>query len=89
MPLATKACVPPIATEAVAGVTAIELNVTPAAGTTVKVAEPDLAPNVAVIVAVPPDRPVATPGDTTVATGRLFEVHVTTLLMSKLVLSEK
>ena len=86
MPLATKACVPPIATEAVAGVTAIELNV--AAGT-VKVAEPDLAPDVAVIVAVPPDRPVATPGDTTVATARLPEVHVTRLLMSTLVPSEK
>ena len=49
---------------------------------TVKVAEPDLAPDVAVIVAVPPDRPVAAPGDTTVATGRLFEVQVTRLLMS-------
>jgi hypothetical protein len=63
----------------------MELN---AAAVTFKVAEPDLAPYVAVIVAVPPNRPVATPGDTTVATGRLFEVHVTALLMSTLVLSE-
>ena len=81
MPLATKACVPPIATEAVAGVTAIELNVSPT-GTTLKVAEPDLPPDVAVIVAVPPDRPAATPGETKVVTGRLFEVQVTRLLMS-------
>ena len=66
----------------------IELNVTPPVGMTVKVAEPDLAPDVAVIVAVPPDRPMASPGDTTVATGRLFEVHVTRLLMSTLVPSE-
>jgi hypothetical protein len=55
---------------------------------TVKVAEPDLPPKVAVIVAVPADRPVATPGDTTVAIGRLFEVHVTRLLMSTTLLSE-
>ena len=56
---------------------------------TVKVAEPDLAPDVAVIVAVPADWPVATPGDTTVATARGSEVHVTVLLMLALVPSEK
>ena len=55
---------------------------------TVKVAEPALAPDVAVIVAVPADWPVATPGDTTVATGRVPEVHVTRLLMSTTLLSE-
>jgi hypothetical protein len=55
---------------------------------TVKVAEPNLVPKVALIVAVPADRPVASPGDTTVATGRLFEVHVTRLLMPTTLLSE-
>ena len=76
---------PPIGTEAAAGVTAIELNV---AAVTVKVAEPDLAPDVAVIVAVPTDPPVAMPGDTTVATAMAPELHVTVLLMSRLVPSE-
>ena len=71
---------------AVAGVTAIELNV---AADTVKVPEPDLAPNVAVIVAVPADTPVATPVDSkTVATGVLPEVHTAVLLMSRVVPSE-
>jgi hypothetical protein len=55
---------------------------------TVKIAEPNLVPKVALIVAVPADRPVASPGDTTVATGRLFEVHVTRLLMPTTLLSE-
>jgi hypothetical protein len=78
--------VKPIGTVAVAGVTAIDTNV--AAGT-VKVAEPDLPPKVAVIVAVPADTPVATPVvDRTVATGVLPEVQVTMLLMLTLVPSE-
>ena len=64
----------PIDTVAVAGVTAIELNV---AAVTVKVAEPDLPPNAAVIVAVPTDSPVAMPVDTTVATRGLPEVQRT------------
>ena len=76
----------PIGIEAVNGVTTIELNV---AAVTVKVAEPDLPPDVAVIVAVPTDWPVATPGDTTVATAMGSEVHVTVLLMLALVPSEK
>ncbi|OGB80200.1 MAG: hypothetical protein A2496_07205 [Burkholderiales bacterium RIFOXYC12_FULL_60_6] len=53
----------------------------PSGAATVKAAVPDVAPDVAVIVARPADRPVATPGDTTVATGRLFELQVTRLLM--------
>ena len=69
----------PICTVAVAGVTVMELNV--AAGT-VKVAEPDLVPDVAVIVAVPADTPVATPVvDRTVAIRGLPEVQATVLLM--------
>ena len=75
----------PIDTVAVAGVTAIELNV---AVVTVKVPEPALAPDVAVIVAIPADRPMATPVGKTVAVGRLLEVNVTRLLMSRLVPSE-
>ncbi len=75
----------PIGTEAVNGVTTIELKV---AAVTVKVAEPDLPPKVAAIVAAPTARPVATPGDTTVATATLPELHVTTLLMSTVVPSE-
>ena len=67
----------------VAGVTAIELNV---AAVTVKAAEPDLPPEVAVIVAVPAVTPVATPVDcSTVATGVLLEVQVTVLLISTVV----
>jgi hypothetical protein len=82
VPVATKVFVRPIGVEAVAGVTAIELNV---AAVTVKVAEPDLPPDVAVIVATPTDTPVAMPGDTTVATGRLLEVHAAILLRSTVV----
>ena len=67
------------------GATVMELNV---AAVTVKVAEPDLPPDVAVIVAIPTDLPVATPGDTTVATAMVPELHVTVLLMSRLVPSE-
>jgi hypothetical protein len=71
---------------AVAGVTAIELNV---AVVTVKVAELDVVlPDFAVIDAVPADTPVATPGDTTVATPVAPEVQVTVLLMSTTLASE-
>jgi len=86
VPVATKRCVRPICTVAAAGVTAIDVNV---AAVTVKVAEPALAPEVAVIVAVPADTPVATPDDATVATTSVPELHVTALLMSKVVPSEK
>jgi hypothetical protein len=75
----------PVATEAVAGVTKIRINV---AAVTVKVVEPDLLVSqvpqsrVAVIVVVPTDRPVAMPGDTIVATPVALEVQITLLLMS-------
>jgi hypothetical protein len=71
--------------EPVAGVTAIELK---GAAVTVRVAEPDLVPDVAVIVAVPADTPVATPGDATVANEVLPEVQVTLELISTVVPSE-
>ena len=85
MPVATNVFVRPFGVEAVFGVTAMELKV---AADTVKVAEPDLPPEVAVIVAVPADTPVATPGDTTVATALVPELHVAILLMSRVVPSE-
>ena len=76
----------PIWTVAVAGVTAIDTKV--AAGT-VMVAEPDLVPDVAVIVAIPADTPVATPVvDRTVPTRGLPEVQATALLMLTVVASE-
>ena len=72
----------PIGTVAVAGVTAIDTKV--AAGT-VMVAEPVLPLKVAVIVAAPADRPVATPVDRTVPTRGLPEVQATVLLMLRVV----
>jgi hypothetical protein len=58
VPVAVNCCVWPAATEAVAGVTAIEVN---AGGVTVKVVEPLMVPDLAVIVAVPEATPVANP----------------------------
>src|SRR5450830_1571016 len=52
---------------------------------TVKVAEPDLPPDVAVISAEPADTPVL---DRTVATRGLAEAQATVLLMSKMLPSE-
>ena len=61
----------------------------PSAADTVKVAEPDWMPEVAVIVAVPADMPVATPVvDRTVPTRGLPEVQATVLLMLTVVPSE-
>jgi hypothetical protein len=56
---------------------------------TVKVAKPDFPPDVALINAVPADTPVAMPGDTTVAIDVAPDVHITLLLMSALVPSER
>ena len=56
---------------------------------TVKVAEPDLPPDVAVISAEPADTPVATPVlDRTVATRGLAEVQTAVLLISTMLPSE-
>ena len=84
--MATKGCDRPICTAAVAGVTAIEVNV--ALGT-VNVADPVLPLAVAVTVALPTATPVATPVlAITVAIAGLPEVHATVELMSALVPSE-
>ena len=63
----------PAATEAVAGVTEIEVNT---AAVTVKVAEPPLVPDLAVIVAVPWATLVARPMLLTVATVVFDELQV-------------
>jgi hypothetical protein len=86
VPVATSGIVLPIWTVAVAGVTAMAVKV--AAGT-VTSADPELAPEVAVIVAVPADMAVVTPVvSKTVATGVLLEVQVTLSVISTVVPSE-
>jgi hypothetical protein len=66
-------CVLPAATDAVAGVTEIEVNT---AAVTVNVAEPLMVPEVAVITAVPGDTLVASPLVPTVAIDVAEEVQV-------------
>lgn len=68
----------PAAIDAVLGVTATELNV---AAVTVNVAEPLIAPDVAVIVAEPTATAVAKPAVLTVATAVADDVHVAVLVM--------
>jgi hypothetical protein len=65
VPVAVNGCVEPVVTEALVGVTAIEVNT---AAVTVSVAEPLIVPDVAVIVAVPGAMLVANPVLLTVAT---------------------
>ena len=50
MPVAVNCCVDPLGTDGFAGVTAIETNV---GAVTVRVVEPEIVPDVAVMVAVP------------------------------------
>ncbi len=64
MPFAVKACVWPVAIEAVAGVTTIDLN---RAAVTVATAEPVVEPIDAVIVELPAETPVTRPVELTVA----------------------
>ena len=75
--MAVNCCVWPAATEAVVGVTAIEVNT---AAVTVNVADPLIAPAVAVIVAEPCAKLVARPALLTVAIDVADEVHCTVLL---------
>ncbi len=67
----------PAATEAAAGVMEMEVNT---AAVTVKVAEPLIVPEVAVIVEVPEATLVAKPPVLTVATVVFDEVHVAVLV---------
>ena len=85
VPVAIKACVRPLGTEAVNGVTAIEFNVV---AVTVKAVMPDFPLAVAVIVVVPGDIPVAMPVVAIVAIECFSDAQVTVLLISRLVPSE-
>jgi hypothetical protein len=67
----------PAAIDAVVGVTAIEVNT---AVVTVSVAEPLIVPEVAVIVEVPTEIPVARPPLLTVATVVADDFHVDVLV---------
>jgi len=64
MPFAAKACVWPVAIEAVAGVTTIDCN---CVAVTVAKAEPVVDPSVAVIVELPAETPLTSPVELTVA----------------------
>jgi len=79
MPLAVKACVWPVAMDAVAGVTTIDVN---KAEVTVATADPDLDPMVAVIVELPAATPVTNPDELTVAYAVLAAVQVAWLVTS-------
>jgi hypothetical protein len=67
----------PAATDADAGVTAIEVST---GAVTVSVTEPVIVPELAVIVADPCATPVASPPLLTVATDVADELHVTVLV---------
>lgn len=77
MPVAVNCCVEPTPTVAVAGVTAIEVRV---AAVTVKVAEPVIVPEVAVMVVVPTAIVEARPPLATVATDVEDEAQVAVLV---------
>jgi len=77
VPVAVNCCVYPAATDAVPGVTAIEANT---GAVTVSVVEPVIVPDVAVIVAAPEARLVASPLLLTVAIVVADEVQVAVLV---------
>ena len=70
-------CVCPAATEAVTGVTEIDVKI---GAVTVSVAEPLIVPEAALIVAEPWATPLANPALLTVATVVFDEVHVAELV---------
>jgi len=77
----------PLAIEGFAGVTAIDTSVG-AVAVTVRVVEPLMAPEAALIVLVPAATPVASPPALIVATLVVCEVHVTVLVKFCVELSE-
>ena len=79
MPVAVNCSVYPLFSERIEGVTAME---TSAARVTVNVAEPLIAAEVAVIVAVPTPLPVANPSAPIVATEVEDELQLTALVRS-------
>jgi len=74
VPVAVNCCVRPAAIEGFAGVTAMDTSV---ADVTVKVVEPEIAPDVAFIKEVPAATPVAKPPAVMVAVAGVAELHVT------------
>jgi hypothetical protein len=77
VPVAVNCCVAPLAIDGFAGVTAIDCNV---AAVTVRVVEPLIAPDVALIVEFPNPAPVASPAALIVAVVVVPELHVTVLV---------
>jgi hypothetical protein len=77
VPVAVNCCVAPLAIDGFAGVTAIDCSV---AAVTVRVVEPLIAPDVALIVEVPTPAPVARPAALIVAVAVVPELHVTVLV---------
>src|SRR5580698_2783626 len=77
VPVAVNCCVAPLAIDGFGGVTAIDCNV---AAVTVRVVEPLIAPDVALIVEVPTPAPVARPAALIVAVVVVPDDHVTVLV---------
>jgi hypothetical protein len=77
VPVAVNCCVAPLAIDGFAGVTAIDCSV---AAVTVRVVEPLIAPDVALIVEVPTPAPVARPATLIVAVVVVPDDHVTVLV---------
>ena len=77
VPVAVNCCVAPLAIDGFAGVTAIDCRV---AAVTVRVVEPLIAPDVALIVEVPTPAPVARPAALIVAVVVVPDDHVTVLV---------
>jgi hypothetical protein len=74
VPVAVNCCVAPLVIDGFAGVTAIDCSV---AAVTVSTVDPEIAPDVALIVEVPTPAPVARPAAVIVATDVVPELHVT------------
>ncbi len=73
VPVAVNCCFVPLAIEGFAGVSAIDTSV---AGVTVKVVDPVMPPETALIALVPVATPVANPPAVIVATPVVAELHV-------------
>ncbi|HXO06277.1 MAG TPA: hypothetical protein VN884_11680 [Candidatus Sulfotelmatobacter sp.] len=86
VPVAVNCSVAPFAMEEFAGVTVIDTSV---AEVTVRIVEPLMAPEAALIVLVPAATPVASPPAVIVATLAVCEVHIAVLVKFCVELSEK
>ncbi len=84
--VAVNCCFVPLAIDGAAGVTVIETSV---AAFTLRTVDPDISPELAVIVALPPSAPVATPLASIVATQVSDEFQAAVAVRSCVVLSEK